>query len=244
MKDEKVTWSLFVDSSSFILLPSSFFLHPSSFILLPCLSSFAVIVHGDVIFFWFSVILVIALFIGFAWVAWRFGQERTSVSPYSGMPLRKASDLKFYSAEKVLHYLYDHQEYDNRPFDLKKAALCRETGRIFPKCVDLFGNINLNWSFLQKRYPGNYVSWGSLTKSQQDAILAIHDPLTGYQTEFSSKTAIPRLVEPEFAMSKPGPLYVDFETKVLLGWKQVPGTDLEVMIVQKPIKVILTGLSK
>ena len=35
-------------------------------------------------------------------------------------------------------------------------------------------------------------------------------------------------------MTRPGPLYVDIETKVLLGWKVVPGTDLEVLIVQKP----------
>jgi hypothetical protein len=31
---------------------------------------------------------------------------------------------------------------------------------------------------------------------------------------------------------------VDLETKVLLGWKEVPDTHLEVLIVQKPLSKI------
>jgi hypothetical protein len=29
-------------------------------------------------------------------------------------------------------------------------------------------------------------------------------------------------------------LYVDVETQILIGWKEVPGTEVEVLIVQKP----------
>ena len=65
-----------------------------------------------------------------------------------------------------------------------------------------------------------------------------HGSLDGFQTDHSSSQSIPRLVEPEFAYLKPSPLLVDFNTATLMGWKQVPGTDFEVLIVQKPQKLI------
>jgi hypothetical protein len=94
----------------------------------------------------------------------------------------------------------------------------------------------VDWTFLQKRYPGHWVSWGSLSKEQQEAIRDVHESLGKFQTQESSPTPAPRAVEPEYAYTKPGPLYVDLETKILLGWQVVPGTDFEVLIVQKPIK--------
>ncbi|HEV8052714.1 MAG TPA: hypothetical protein VGP47_09475, partial [Parachlamydiaceae bacterium] len=83
-----------------------------------------------------------------------------------------------------------------------------------------------------------YVSWGSLTAEQQGIIRNGHDSLEGFQTDFSSPNPLPRAVEAKYALSKPGPLYVDINTKVLLGWKCVPDTDLEVLIVQKPKYII------
>jgi hypothetical protein len=136
--------------------------------------------------------------------------------------------------EKVLRYLYRYKQYDNRLFDLSKASFCRETGRIFQDSITWYDTISVDWGFLQKRYPGNYVSWGSLTLEQQSDIRDRHDALDGFQTERSSRRSSPRDVEPEFAFTKPGPLYVDVNTGILLGWKEVPGTDLEVLIVQKP----------
>lgn len=61
-----------------------------------------------------------------------------------------------------------------------------------------------------------------------------HDSLDGFQFTYSSKNPGPRQIEGRYALSSPGPLYVDLETYTLLGWKNVPGTDLEVLIVQKP----------
>ena len=58
--------------------------------------------------------------------------------------------------------------------------------------------------------------------------------MEGFQTEYSSQISAPSKVEPFYAMTTPGPLYVDLDTKVLLGWKSVPLTDLEIMVVQKP----------
>jgi hypothetical protein len=46
---------------------------------------------------------------------------------------------------------------------------------------------------------------------------------------------MPQEIDSFHALLKPGPLYVDRETKNLLGWKEVPGTEFEVLIVQTPI---------
>jgi hypothetical protein len=158
------------------------------------------------------------------------------ISPYTGIPLRRATDLTYFAAERVLRFLYEFQQYDNRIFKLSRAAYCRETGRIFTNCVTWLDTVKVDWTFLQKRYPGSYVSWGSLNKDQQQAVRDAHESLEGFQTEISSPTPSPRGIEPEYAYTKPGPLYVDIETKVLLGWMVVPSTDLEVLIVQKPVR--------
>jgi hypothetical protein len=143
---------------------------------------------------------------------------------------------------KVLRYLYSLHEYDNRIFDIEKAAYCRETGRIFPRALNWFNAIQVDWSFLQKRYPGNYVSWGSLSEEQKSIIQNLHASLEGYQIQYSSPQPSPKKIDPKYAYTKPGPLYVDLETGILLGWKIVPDTDLEVLIVQKPLKRYLPGL--
>jgi hypothetical protein len=179
-----------------------------------------------------SFTLLVALF----WLGWRMTQRSHSVSPYTGIPLRRTSEISYYSAEKILRFVFDFHQYDNRIFKLNRASFCRETGRIFQDSVTWWDSVDVNWTFLQKRYPGHYVSWGSLSKELQDVIRLSHKSLDDFQTERSSPTPSPRAIESEYAYTKPGPLYVDIETKILLGWKQVPGTEFEVLIVQKPIK--------
>lgn len=194
---------------------------------------------ADIFIFW---LIFIAVLIGLAVIAffsWKLTHRSVDPSPYTGMPLRRGSDIGDYSAEKIYKYLHQLQQYDNRMYNLKKASYCMETGRIFPNSITWLESIRVDWSFIQKRYKGHYVSWGSLTKDQQDAIRKEHGALSGYNTEYSSSNPLPRLIEPEFAYSKPGPLYVDVNTHILLGWKQVPGTEFEVLIVQKPLKLIL-----
>lgn len=78
------------------------------------------------------------------------------------------------------------------------------------------------------------MSWGSLADDQKAEFFYAHDSLEGFEYEYSSTNPSPRQVEREFAFSKPGPLYADLRTKNLLGWKIVPDTDLELLIVQKP----------
>lgn len=170
------------------------------------------------------------------WIGWRISQRTQAVSPYTGVPLRRITEVSYYSAERILRYLYEMHQYDNRIFKLRKAAFCRETGRIFQDCITIFDTIKIDWSFLQKRFRGNWVSWGSLHEDQKKAIQDVHASLDKFQTFESSPTPSPRGIEPEYAYTKPGPLYVDPETKILLGWQIVPGTEFEVLVVQKPIK--------
>lgn len=185
----------------------------------------------------FILVVVLVLFGVCAYGIW-LSRRPSSLSPYSHLPMRRGTDLSYYSAEKVLRFLYNTHQYDNRIISLKKAAICRETGRVFPNAITWFDKIDLDWNFLQKRYPGSYVSWGSLTNEQQEIILNVHDSLEGFQTNFSSPNPLPKAIEAKYALAKPGPLYVDINTKVLIGWKEVPDTNLEVLIVQKPKYII------
>lgn len=191
-----------------------------------------------------AIILVFLLLFAAFWMGWWLTRREASVSPYSDMPLRRATDLSYASVEKVLRYLHRLHQYENRLFEIKKAALCRETGRIFPNCVTWYDTIRLDWSFLYKRFPGDYVSWGSLNDNQKEAVREVHDSLEGFQTEFSSPNPSPRMVEPIYAFEKPGPLYVDVKTGTLVGWKIVPETELEVLIVQRPTKIITINVPK
>lgn len=181
----------------------------------------------------FLLVTVIVLFALCVYGVWLSSQP-DSLSPYSRLPMRRGSDLSYFAAEKTLRFLYNTHQYDNRIFSLKRSAVCRETGRIFPNAITWYDKIVLDWTFLQKRYPGVYVSWGSLTEDQKEIVRAAHDTLEGFQVEFSSPNPSPKMIEAKYALAKPGPLYVDLETRVLLGWKMVPYTDLEVLIVQKP----------
>lgn len=188
----------------------------------------------DVILFASGILIVFFLLAAAFVIGWRISRWESCPSPYSKLPLRRATNLSYFTTEKVLRYLYNLRQYDNRMFDLRQASFCRETGRIFQDSMTWYDVISVDWSFLQKRYPGRYVSWGSLTLEQQSDIRDRHNSLEGFQTAHSSSRSSPREVEMEFALTKPGPLYVDIYTAVLLGWKEVPGTEMEVLIVQKP----------
>lgn len=171
-------------------------------------------------------------------------RKEVSLSPYTGLPLRRATGISYSSLEKIYRFLHHLHQYENRIIDIKQAAFCRETGRVFPDCITWYDAIQLDWNFIQKRFPGHYVSWGSLTEEQQNSLKEVHDTLEGFQTQFSSSTASPRLVESQYAMAKPGPLYVEINTGTLVGWMCVPDTELEVLIVQKPVKVITINIPK
>lgn len=198
----------------------------------------------ETMYFAALLLLVFLALVASSFFGWWVSKGRASPCPYSGVPLRSGEELPYESKIKVLRYLYEHQDFENQMFELRKAAVSRTTGRIFPNALTWYGTIHADWSFLKKRYPGHYVSWGSLTEEQKIRLIDKHGSVTEFQTDFSSATPSPRKVEPEFALRKPGPLYVDTNTGILLGWKIVPDTELEVLVVQKPLERYLPGVHK
>ncbi|KAF3361434.1 Conserved membrane-associated protein [Chlamydiales bacterium STE3] len=200
--------------------------------------------QANFVLFVLVVLTVLVLLIIYFAYSLRQNRDGSCPSPYTGLPLRKARELTFSTKDQILRYLYQLHDYDNRMFDIEKAALCRETGRLFPDAVKWNDKIKVDWSFIQKRYQGNFVSWGSLSEDSKKEIRAAHNNLNGFQTEYSSEQPAPRMIEADIALIKPGPLYVDIETKVLLGWKEIPHTELEVLIVQKPRKIALINVEQ
>ena len=199
-------------------------------------------IHSDeasVIFFGMfilgALLVLFALYLTGMWLQ----RYYTGNSPYTGTPLRRASELPFESKKKILRFLYDRQEYDNRIITLSRAVVCRDTGRVFQDTVTWLDTVELDWSFISKRYPGHYVSWGSLNDLQQIIIQDAHFTLKDFQTDMSCPKPAPKSITPEYVNLKPGPLYVDIQTKVLVGWQCVPDSDFEVLIVQHPQKVII-----
>lgn len=192
----------------------------------------AVTTQGE--YFWLGsaiVLAVIALLASFLYASWST-RKRSCISPYTGRPLRRASELSWITMELVLKYVFDSKDRNNKIFDIYSSAWCRQTGRIFPNCISWLDTMHVDWGFLAKRHPGRWVSWGSLTDEERIIVEARHESLMGYQTERSSPHADPSKVEEEFVYLKPGPLYVDLASSTLLGWQCVPETDLEVLIVQ------------
>lgn len=194
----------------------------------------AVLTQLGLILYSFLILLAFVLLIVAFFVTNWISKHERALSPYSKLPLRNGEDISFDNKKKILKFLFDLHQYDNQIFEFSKAAVCRETGRIFINCRTWYGTMHVDWTFLQKRFPGQYVSWGSLSDRQQESIRDSHHSLLEFQTERSSANAAPSAIEPEFAFTVPGPLYVDINTKILLGWQCVPDTDFEVLIVQKP----------
>lgn len=193
-------------------------------------------------FIW--LLLSTAFMLGMLAIAWWSSRPPRKIkSPYSDLPMRTIDDLSYDSIGKMYLYLTDLHEFDNRMIPLGNLLICRETGRIFPNAKDWLGRPRLDWGFLNRRYKGHYVSWGSLTLSQKEAILEAHGSLDGFQTAFSCPIAAPSAITRPYALAKPGPLYVDLETYVVIGWKELPRTELELLIVQKPQERLALGSS-
>lgn len=198
-------------------------------VLLLDIDGLTLVVFGFFLFVFCFLLVLYALY-----SFWIF-PSRVARCPYTKKPLRYGEDVKLPSVEKIMRFLhYDVGGYENRVFSMKKAMVCRETGRIFQDCINLFGHPAIDWTFLQKRHPGTWISWGSLREFQKEEIFHVHREIEGFQLERSCPHPAPRNITEEYIYEKPGPLYVDLKTKTLLGWKSVPGTIFEVLVVQKP----------
>lgn len=143
-------------------------------------------------------------------------------------------DLPFSIKRQIEEFVKSLPQPENKPFDMTKAAICRETGRIIRDCVVRGEIVRLGSRFLRDRYPGNWVSWGSLSEEKRGLIKLHHREIFGYQMEHSTKNRDPEQMEQYYAVMKPGPLYVDVTTNILLGWQIVPGTNFEVLVIKNP----------
>lgn len=160
--------------------------------------------------------------------------KRGDTCPYCSSVLQFGSDVANSIQAHVNGYMETFSEEDNPQIDFSKAAICPTTGRIFTNCVLRGKVVSLDWSFLEKRSPGTYVSWGALPEDEKGIMGLVHLTLDGYQTKQSSTNIRPEKCEKEISLLSPGPLYVDRKTKILLGWVKVPGTDFEVLLVRRP----------
>jgi hypothetical protein len=198
-------------------------------------SSVETLGFGAIAILLISFFLVLAILGALLWYGWYISKTRGAVCPYTKGPLVLGTDVAPSIIAFVDGFLLGQPQPENEPFDFARAAVCEKTGRIFPNCVMRGERIRLDWSFLQKRYPGNYVSWGSLSQIEQWQVRRCHESMAGFQLEGGSTMPLAKDIDLYHARKKPGPLYVDKTTKVLLGWKEVPGTRFEVLVVQKPL---------
>jgi len=192
--------------------------------------------YGSIIALLASFVGILALLLGLMILNMRKGGITAGGSPYSPEKLIYGIDI----AQSLVQLIDDFMSYqpqpENAPFDMSNAAICRTTGRIFPDCVEKGEIIRLDWTFLQNRFPGNYVSWGALPEDEQARIRLLHGGfIEGYQTDDSSKHLLPQDAEEYYKLLAPGPLYVDRMKGTLIGWKSVPGTNFEVLVVQKSL---------
>lgn len=177
-----------------------------------------------------SLIFIVGLFaLGYWWTI-----RRGCKCPYVKQPLEPATLLSYEAVEKIHSFMSHLNSEENPAFELKEAAVCRETGRIFPGALGKHGRIYVDWRFLQKRRPGKWASWGSLSEAKQRKVRSMHITLRGYQTENSCPARSPKAISLMYSMTKPGPLYVDMKTGTLMGWKQVPDSNFELLVVQLP----------
>lgn len=181
---------------------------------------------------------VLAGLLGLLLLSWKQKNAFERGSPYSKEPLIYGGDIAKTLERFINDFLKSQPEPDNPPIDMQKAVICRGTGRVFAEAVLVKGSrlqVRLDWGFLERRFAGSYVSWGSLSEFEQSKLKLLHGGyLEGYQIENSSKRLRPQDAEEYFKQLAPGPLYVDRLKGTLLGWKKVPGTDFEVLVVQRP----------
>ena len=191
--------------------------------------------NSTIIFtFFLGFVLFLAAIFFVLWLGWWLTNRKGSKSPYSQNQLRYGEDLSYFALQRIQEFIITLQQPENSIKHLKNSAICQDTGRVFFNVLDFFGVVRLKKDFLSTRYPGNYVSWGSLTEDEKKYIASCHTSMKGFQVESSSTHYDPLQIDSYHATLKPGPLYVDKAARILLGWQSVPGTALEILVIQFP----------
>ncbi|SCA62368.1 hypothetical protein SCG7086_AA_00020 [Chlamydiales bacterium SCGC AG-110-P3] len=201
------------------------------------LEAFEALGQSSIALFVLVFFLCFAVMFAIVWIGWWVTNRQGSVSPFTGHEMRRGEDLAYSAVQEVQKWLDSMADPDNPVLDIRRASVCRETGRIIPDSVNLFNVIKVDWGFLERRYPGRWVSWGSLSAVEKQKLKDCHESLDGFQVDESSSNPDPKAVDLYHMTLKPGPLYVDKASRVLMGWKVIPRTNLEVLVVQRPYRL-------
>lgn len=153
--------------------------------------------------FSFLLILII-LYAGWKWTNGRWGK-----SPFTGANLKLGSELTFDAANKVSRYMLDHSSDQNPGFDITRAAICPDTGRIFPNAIGELEIPKVSKNYLVHLAKGEWTPVSSLSDKGKERLI-------NHVEDFSS-----------YAQDS---LYIDLNTATLIGWKRVPGTSLQLLI--------------
>ena len=160
-------------------------------------------------------IALILFFLGGWWLFNRTGSK----SPFTNGEMRKGIDVSYSAVQKIYAFISNFDPILNPRFDIKKAVICKQTGRIFPKSVNSFGVICIPKYYIKHYAKGSWLEWSELTQEQQlDYKHRGTHLLKGYIMR---------------KHNQPGLLYVNLEHRLLMGWQQVPGTDFELLIKNK-----------
>jgi hypothetical protein len=166
----------------------------------------------------FIFVILMFLFTGgiglFFWIGWwrtnRVGGKSFSMT---GGELAPGDLIAFHSVQRVHDFMLSKPQPENTPFKPKDAAVCRETGRVFPNARDGFGVIRVKSSYPNRRWKGSWVLWKELSRAERSRVEGKHGDLSAYESEG---------------------LYADPFDALIMGWQKVPGTELQVLIVEKP----------
>src|ERR1700733_13636011 len=115
----------------------------------------------------FSFFFVLGILAFLLWIGWWVSVQKGALCPYTKKPLLLGIDVAKSFTNFVNTFLLSHPQPENAPIDFETAAYCQDTGRIFTNCVRKGEIVKLDWSFLRKHYPGNWVSSGSLSEYEQ-----------------------------------------------------------------------------
>jgi hypothetical protein len=189
---------------------------------------------SSTLYFIFGTLFSAAFVAAFFYIGWHFFNRPGTKSPYADIFLNDAATLTYDAVRHVHAFMTMLPQPENAFFDITKAAVCKTTGRLFPDSIGKRGVVTLKKSLIQQRYPGRYMLWETLTEQQKSLVIAAHDTMEGFQLQGSATSSRPYEIRRCYRRLKPGPLYVDRKTNILVGWKNVPETDLEVLVVQKP----------
>lgn len=165
-------------------------------------------------------IIFFSLIIGATYYLYWWSHLKGRKSPFSGKLLARGEEIFYACAEKIYFFSSELSQPENASFDLAEAVFCRETNRIFPSSINAFGEINLIRNYLKKYYPSKLVPWFRLTDSEKVKLASMHSSLEGFQIGKSLSL---------------GPLFVDRKRSILVGWKRIPETKMEIIVIQKPL---------